>query len=579
MKRILAVTLIVTMVLGASLLGAQATEFASVSSLKTYSGGAYHAAAIKPDGSLWAWGSNSAGQIGLGDDMLYQNISTPTMVFENGIAQVSCGGFHTMAITDSGDLYAWGQNSYGQIGSGGFSNGVTSPVFIMSDVAAISSGFQHSLAIKTDGTLWAWGRNDYGQLGTGAWLTLNTPTQIMEDVVAVTTGTYQSAAIKSDGTLWTWGWNTYGQLATGNTTTINAPVQVMSGYDISSISMGNDHTAIVTQSGDLYMCGGNVNAECGMVTENDMPIINPVLILQDVALAQCGNNHTLALKNNGELYGWGWNLRRQVDPSEDATTMDIEEPTLLLENVDHVASGADFSLAVMNGNELYGWGWNNEGELGQGTYSVYYNEVLILDEIMPFGESQAIEFSLSGAMNNGAISLDVNVSENSMIRSGIFTVTYDPTVVSYTGATEGTLLSDGSYEINATVPGQIAVSFAMPTPIELAGVIMTLEFDCEVINGIAEFSLGIDELIGEDTITHLEQNATAEGTTIEIEPLFGDINFDGVFNTGDVTALLRYCVEIYDASDINIDISDVNADNVINSGDAAYLIGLLMQTY
>ncbi len=576
MKRVLAVTLIVTMVLGASLLGAQATEFTSVDSLKTYSGGAYHAAAIKSDGSLWAWGSNSAGQIGLGESMLYQNIHNPTMVFENGISQVSCGGFHTMAITDSGDLYAWGQNTYGQVGLGEMSNSVVSPIFIMSDVAAISSGFQHSLAIKTDGTLWAWGRNDYGQLGTGEWFTLNTPTQIMDDVVAVTTGTYQSAAIKSDGTLWTWGWNSYGQLATCDTTTINTPVQVMSEHDIASISMGNDHTAIVTRSGDLYMCGGNTYAECGIVTENDMHIVTPVLVLQDVSMVQCGNNHTLALKNNGDLYGWGWNERRQLDPSN---TSDIEAPTLLLENVDHVASGADFSLIITNENELYGWGWNREGELGQGTESVYTEEVFILNDIKPFGESQVIEFSLSGDINNGRISLDVNVSENSMIRSGMFTLTYDPNVVSYTGATEGSLISDGSYEINATVPGQISISFAMPTPIELAGVIMTLEFDCETVNGIAEFSIDIDELIGEDTVTHLEQNATAEGTTISIEPTFGDINFDGLFNIGDVTALLRYCVEIYDASDINIDMADVNADNIINSGDAAYLIGVLAQTY
>lgn len=124
-----------------------ATEYAGVDLAKTVSGGAYHAAAVKPDGSLWIWGNNGFFQLGVGNEDMSYNAFSPERVFEGGIAMVSLGGFHSMAITQDGELYGWGQNTSGQLGLGDYANKAT-PFLVMESVAAVSSGFQHTLAIK-----------------------------------------------------------------------------------------------------------------------------------------------------------------------------------------------------------------------------------------------------------------------------------------------------------------------------------------------------------------------------------------------------------------------------------------------
>lgn len=124
-----------------------ATEYAGVDLAKTVSGGAYHAAAVKPDGSLWIWGNNGSFQLGVDNEDPSYNAFSPERVFEGGIAMVSLGGFHSMAITEDGELYGWGQNTSGQLGLGDYANKAT-PFLVMESVAAVSSGFQHTLAIK-----------------------------------------------------------------------------------------------------------------------------------------------------------------------------------------------------------------------------------------------------------------------------------------------------------------------------------------------------------------------------------------------------------------------------------------------
>lgn len=369
-KKLIAVMLTVAVsvcsVLGVFTGSVSASEYASVDLAKTVSGGAYHSGAIKSDGSLWIWGNNGYYQLGLGIEDRSHSQLTPACVFESGMAQISLGGFHSMAINEDGELYGWGQNTYGQVGNDSHID-CSTPVYVMDDVVAVSSGFMHTLAIKSDGTLWAWGRNNYGQLGTGAWLDQLTPVQIMEDVVAVSAGSYHNLALKSDGTLWAWGYNLYGQLGNGTTQITNTPIQIMEGYDIDSFSCGNAHSGVVTTDGTLYMFGQNTNHQIGIDNQNGTytAVTSPVEILTNVKQIQCGNVHTLAITNDNDLYVWGSNTRTQCMPEEGAS-YEINEPTYYMSNVDYITPGADFNLYVINGTELWGYGWNFEGELGCG---------------------------------------------------------------------------------------------------------------------------------------------------------------------------------------------------------------------
>ena len=200
------------------------------------SAGDSHTLAIKNDGSLWAWGSNSFGQLGDGSDTT-KNQNMPVRIGEdNDWVDISAGGWHSLALKGSPpnlSLWAWGWNSYGQLGDGTNENSnIPIPVEIGVSWAAISTGDSHSMALKNDGTLWAWGRNDSGQLGDGTNEDNNAPVQVGDtNWGTVSAGGYHTLALKNDGTLWAWGYNENGQLGNGTNANVNSSVQVGSDAD------------------------------------------------------------------------------------------------------------------------------------------------------------------------------------------------------------------------------------------------------------------------------------------------------------------------------------------------------------
>ena len=142
------------------------TTFAGGTNWKQVAGGSYHTAAIKTDGTLWTWGNNDYGQLGTNDTA---HRSTPVTTFAGGTnwKSVTGGSYHTAAIKTDGTLWTWGYNGSGALGTNDSTNRNT-PVTTLaggSNWKSVAAGY-HTTAIKTDGTLWTWGRNAYGQLGT-----------------------------------------------------------------------------------------------------------------------------------------------------------------------------------------------------------------------------------------------------------------------------------------------------------------------------------------------------------------------------------------------------------------------------
>ena len=198
----------------------------------TITGGGYaigSALAIKTDGTLWAWGYNINGQLGLGNTLTY---SSPQQVGSLTNWLYVSGGYATYAIKTDGTLWAWGRGTRGQLGLGNSTN-YSSPkqVGALTNWLKVTGGgyFGFAVAVKTDGTLWSWGSNNYGQLGLGNTTSYNSPKQIgaLTTWLNVIGGGYAYAlAVKNDGTLWAWGTNGAGQLGLGNTTSYSSPVQV-----------------------------------------------------------------------------------------------------------------------------------------------------------------------------------------------------------------------------------------------------------------------------------------------------------------------------------------------------------------
>jgi len=229
----------------------------AVNTWKKVSVGYYHTAAIKIDNTLWVWGQNltsvadSFGALGTNNSI---NYSSPVQVVgaANTWKDISCGDYHNLGLKTDGTLWAWGKNTNGQLGDDTRTHR-SSPVQTKA-VGTIwkqaSCGDGHSGAIKLDGTLWMWGLNDLGQLGTNDIVHRSSPVQTVaagSNWKQVACGGKSTAAIKTDGTLWTWGDATLGKLGDNSTANKSSPVQTsLSRTNWKQVSCGNTHIAAVT---------------------------------------------------------------------------------------------------------------------------------------------------------------------------------------------------------------------------------------------------------------------------------------------------------------------------------------------
>ena len=331
-----------------------------------------HTLAIKSDGTLWACGYNATGQLGLGSDV---NYDTPTQVgTATNWVQISAGGMHSLAIKSDGTLWAWGDNSSGQLGFGSTVN-VNTPTQVgtATNWAFISAGGAHSLAIKTDGTLWTWGSNEFGQLGFGNNVNVNTPTQVgtATNWAFVSGGTLHSLAIKTNGTLWTWGNNQSGQLGDGSTSNRLSPVQIGSDTDWQKGSCGDLHTLAIKTDGTLWACGGNFQGQLG-IGNSILSVNTPVQIGTDTdwELISSGYSHSMGVKTDGTLWAWGNNIVVQLGLGNSSFRLYTPEQVGTNTNWEYVSCGADFTISLNSNNTLWASGINNHGQLGDISTSV-----------------------------------------------------------------------------------------------------------------------------------------------------------------------------------------------------------------
>ncbi len=259
-------------------------------------------AVLKDDNSLWVWGTNSYGQLGVGETEEYYTW-TPTKVLEN-VASYAVSGYHSAAVTADGSLYMWGRNDYGQLGNN-TTETAYEPVKIMDGVAAVALGEVFSAALKKDGTLWTWGMNSYGQLGNGTTENSLVPVQILSGVKAIDLGDSFCIALKTDGTVWTWGSNSYGQLGLGLAQGAykDTPTQVALS-SVSQIDAGNDFSAAIQSNGTLWMWGNNQNKTLGPGSTESWSS-EPDRTWTKVDQVSCGYKHTLVVRQDGTLWVWG----------------------------------------------------------------------------------------------------------------------------------------------------------------------------------------------------------------------------------------------------------------------------------
>jgi alpha-tubulin suppressor-like RCC1 family protein len=274
-------------------------------------------------GNLWGWGFNAYGKLGTNDT---SNRPTPVPTFSGGAnwKQVSCGRQYTTAIKTDGTLWIWGYSQFGALGIN-IDTATSRPTPVTTFAGGtnwkqVSGGYAQTVAIKTDGTLWAWGYGGHGNLGTNDTTQRNTPVTTFAGGTnwkQVASGSIHVAAIKTDGTLWTWGNNDNGQLGINDTTKRSTPVTTfLGGTNWKQVSCGLDHTAAIKTDGTLWTWGNNEFGKLGINvagTTNGRTI--PVTTFAggtNWKQVACGQYNISAIKTDGTLWIWGSNSSGQL---------------------------------------------------------------------------------------------------------------------------------------------------------------------------------------------------------------------------------------------------------------------------
>ncbi|MFZ4797881.1 MAG: cadherin-like beta sandwich domain-containing protein [Bacteroidia bacterium] len=345
------------------------TSTPQVACFTKISAGNGHTLGIKGNGSLWAWGNNFSGQLGNGTTN--SELSPIQVGTANNWTKISAGLYYTMAIKQDGTLWAWGNNGSGQLGDGTTAL-KTSPTQIgtATNWASVSAGSNHTLAIKTDGTLWAWGNNGNGRLGNGNSTPQTSPIQIGSENTwqSVETGDEYSVAIKTTGTLWAWGYNGSGQLGTGSNTSVNVPTQVGSVTTWRSLSAFGSHVVAVRTNGTLWAWGENNLGQLGDGTNTSKNSPTQIGVAVDWDMVSAGNTHSAATKTNGNLWAWGANFEGQIGNNTfNNSNVPVSITTGITTGITNVFAGTAHTLAINAVGILSTWGWNPDGQLGNGT--------------------------------------------------------------------------------------------------------------------------------------------------------------------------------------------------------------------
>jgi alpha-tubulin suppressor-like RCC1 family protein len=278
------------------------------------SGASSTTSAIKVDGTLWMWGCGLNGQMG---NNAATSRSSPVQTVSAGTnwCSVSVGLGHIISLKTDGTLWAWGTNTAGTLGTNNVINR-SSPVQTVSGGTTwcrVAAGVSATAAIKTDGTLWTWGCGLSGPLGTGNAINRSSPVQTVSGgtnwrIVVMGVCTRSTAAIKTDGTLWVWGDNTAGTLGTDDSINRSSPVQtISSSTNWRNVSIGNAVSAATKTDGTLWTWGSN---SCGQLGTNDIiDRSSPVQTVSGGTNWRCVSmeSNGAAIKSDGTLWMWGLN--------------------------------------------------------------------------------------------------------------------------------------------------------------------------------------------------------------------------------------------------------------------------------
>jgi alpha-tubulin suppressor-like RCC1 family protein len=333
----------------------------NVTNVTAISSGVFQTIALRGDGTVWGWGTNSHGEVGFGSVGL-SSIQSPGQVpTPPGMIAVATGFSFSMALCSDGTVWAWGDNTFGEMGQGAVSSTpTTAPVKVtnLTNVIAIAAESCAGFALRNDGTVWQWGDID-GPLGPATPNPTPAPVVGLSNVTMIKAGYGHALALRSDGTVWAWGWNNWGQLGIGSLSSTTTPTQVLNLAGVTAISGGYENSLAVRNDGSVWEWG-YMQSDAGLAQQTTPVQWAGIAGATEVSASFYFN---LALMSDGSIWSWGVNDHGQLGTG-DETSQWNPVPALPVSGVTALSAGEYCGVAILPDRTVRAWGWNSDGQLG-----------------------------------------------------------------------------------------------------------------------------------------------------------------------------------------------------------------------
>lgn len=362
--------------------------------------------ALTSAGALWCWGQNANGTLATGVGSSTTPLIVPTQAvsaFAGPWSSITAGNVSTCGIKSADSTaWCWGNNGAGQLGNGGTSNAYSSPVAVSGGATwiQIASGgagatvFDNityatsyvTCGVKTGNTGWCWGGNGAGNVGDGTTTERTSPVQISGSWLMIVPGfEYTTCGVQTNGTLWCWGDNQYGQLGQGTTdaSAHPSPVQVGSGTSWTSVSVGSTNFCALQSNNSLWCWGVNSTGAVGdgTTTQRNSPVqVSGSWSSVSVSASGIGVNHACGIQTGGGAYCWGDNQYGELGINSDISY--VTSPTVLSTTTPllgtswtTLVAGPNMTCGTRNTGNVYCWGLNQYGRLGDPNFGLYITPV------------------------------------------------------------------------------------------------------------------------------------------------------------------------------------------------------------
>jgi alpha-tubulin suppressor-like RCC1 family protein len=345
--------------------------------------GSYSTCAITASGGVSCWGENSSGQVGNGSTKTASTAQASTSL-SSGITSVAAGSTHACAITSSGQAWCWGNDYYAQLGDGNSKTNQTSPVAvsgITTTGSAAAGSVYSSCFLLASGEIDCAGWEYFGELANGATIHTNASVSTaaaskITNAVALSGGLGEMlCAVLDSGGVQCWGSNADG-LGDGSSTLSSTPVSVSGVSTAIGVAAGSVHACVILQGGTLQCWGYNVWGQLGdgTTTSSSKPVTASI---SNVVAVAVGGEHTCVVTTSGAVECIGYNYYGQLGNGATSKTATTTWQTAVGSGAVGVACGASHTCALMSNGQTQCWGYNAYGQLGDGTTTNRSSPVLV----------------------------------------------------------------------------------------------------------------------------------------------------------------------------------------------------------